>query len=988
MTSEGEKKVLILGPGPLTVEGGSAPAYTAFRTAMALRREGFQLIGVDSCDASLLSLPGCCDRFYLEPLSLESLEEIIAREKPQGVVGNAAGIRGLYLSWRLARGAVFRGNTQLWGLSAETIDYTLDRALFKEVLMDVGLPTPRFTSALSLIEGMKALQRLWFPLVVRPHFVTGGVGAARICNREEYVEKLSRAISASPSGEVTIEEDLTGWKELLAVVACDRADGCLSLAVFEQLEGAGIHSADSMWIYPPQGIQGELAYFLEEILCRVGRGLGFNGIAEIEILLHPQLEEIYISEAFPGPGQATLFTALVTGIDPAEVNVRLMLGDGLERAVALSTSRQGFPVALRMPYWGEDSYLLREGWMLGMERRSLGEQVVIASSLEDLAEKLKGYQRLECQGVEARPDDQENFQRLPTEVKLRWIQERSEERGLSPRSVAPGFPNWFYTLAGGDKQAPSLESRGRRGNKDNPAIPGKALFLGGEPHHRGRGYESDINVIRGLEALIRTNVEAHLYCNNPLLALVAKDLGVPVHQGPFHLEAVRKCAEREGIGMVVTQFGGDQALALTPGLLEHGLAVPGMPHNISCFPGPDTRQMRLFYHPDGKITAEGEFSTLEEALGWAEEMGYPQLVGWSNPTGSGRAFLVYSREELEMVFRDPSLRGERRVFMQPLCEDGTEILVEALAKEGKILVMAFLENLDDGGSFAEDGLLATPPLSVSEEQLELITEKLIAKLEDLPVDGNIRARVTVKGGSVRLEELRMGASATLPLICLLTGLPLQEWGIKVLFGVPFTCSTGADKRGGVAMRKAILPAREIGDLNGFAFPVKRSTGAVAGMGWDLGSVFAKIQMDDLKFFQGKARVFLSVANRDKRAAVMIAKELESMGCVILATSGTAEALRKGGIAARMVKKLREGRPNVLDLIKNGEVDLIINTPRGKGPRSDGLYIRSAASNYGIPCITSMGAASLLVEALVAREEGRLDYQSVADYQWEISGVQT
>lgn len=975
-------KALVLGAGPMTLETGSPYSYIAWKTARVLRRQGFEVVGVDSSDASLLALPGCCDHFYLEPLCSESLEAILERERPDFLLSNVSGVKGMYLCGQLARaGALKRSGVELAGASVEVIYRTQDRTLFKEVLMDAGLSLPRFVSVLSLTDGIRAMQKVGLPLVIRPHFTSGGKGAARVCNQEEYLEKLMMALNLSPVREVTVEEDFTGWKEFNCLVARDGKGEVEVPAIFEQLEMAGIHSGDSLWVYPAQSLGKELAYFIEEIAGKIARILELRGVMELEIMVHPRMEEVYVSEALPGPGQTTSFAMLAAGVDAVEMNVLLSLGYGLEEAMAGTVDREAGTVAVRLPYRGGER--ADEPRELGLERKSVGEWVVMGRDFSELAGRLRYYIRGDDIDCPPEPLEGEAFQRMPPDLKLACLSEKSARRDLPPRQLPRDLPDWFYRLLQSDCRNVASPLYDLDGGEAAGTGDDIALLLGGEPHHAGRGAESDLNAAQALLALGKVGRVPVLYGENPIMALLARDLGMGAVLGPLTPDAIIACASERGAVEVITQFGGESSLSLSPLLMEQGCRVPGLSLDLASFRGSCLREMRLFSEAKPRIIAEEEIATLEQALEWAEDVGYPHIVYPAGPRGSRRTSIVYGPEDLRVYFREVIAPAEETLTIRPLYEDGTEVMVEAVAERGGTVILGLSQNLEDAGSAADDCMLAMPPLSLTAEQVQKVISYLSAIIEELSIEGNLRARVVLKDETIRLEELYLGASSTLPFLGIVTGRPVQEWGIRAILGLPSGAVSGEDSPGhGMALRRTIIPARIAGEEDILPVSMRRSFGSVAGLGRDLGSAFAKAQMEEMSFQPGKRRLFISVANRDKRSAVMMAKEMTAMGFRILATAGTAEALHKSGAEVKTVKKLREGRPNVLDLIKNGEVDLIVNTPRGKGPRGDGFYIRSASARYGIPCITNMHAATLLVEALTARREGRLSFLRVDEYRDE------
>lgn len=966
-------KVLVLGTGPLAPECGTAAAYSSWKAADALGREGFLIIGLDSSDTSLLTLPGTCSCFFLEPLAVESVVAVIEQEKPAFLAGYSSGLRGMLLSAELFKGGYLkRAGCRMLGPSVQIIHRTQDRALFKEVLMDADLFVPRFASVTSLEEGIRAMRKVGFPMVIRPHYAAGGRGSARACNQEEFLSMLMAALRQSPVCEATVEEDLSGWREFTCVVARDFQGSKALLGMVEQLEPAGMHGGDSLWICPPRSMGGELEYFVKEVAGKIAEILEVRGVLELEILVHPRLEEVYVSEAHPGPGQTGLFLQFFSGCDAAEIDIHLARGRRLEE-IALPQGGRG-TVAIRLPFIGRAVY--GEGLCLGMERYSVGEWMVWGKDLEEASRRLRDFIMDLPKSDVSTDDGIEGFEMLPPVYKLRraWIS------GERLARISRNLPEWFSSLfrENGetfkspffhlpfDSSSSGVESSG------GEAGTRKAILLGGEPHHPGRGAEADINATKALLALRDMGGEPALYGENPLLALLAYALGFTVFLGPLEAEAVATLVREVGDGRVFTQYGGESALALTPELNGKGCVIPGLSSEPLFFRASFLREQRLFVEGAPQIIAEEEMESLERAMEWAQQMGYPHIAYARGPRGPVRTSILYSPEDLRSFYREKVQPYGSRMTLRPLYEDAVVVLAEMLVLPEGALLLGMAQNLEDAGVAADDCMISVPPLALTQDQVGKVEEFALRIAGELGVLGNLRMRIALCGEDPRLEEIYLGASATLPLLSLVGGWPAQEWGVRAACGIRVDLDEiNRWPSGRMCVRRTILPSRRAGEEDVLPVSERRSLGSLAGSGSDLGAAFAKVYSRELDSLRSEGSIFISVANRDKRAAVMMVKELAAAGFTILATEGTAEALRRGGVEVVEVKKLREGRPNVLDYIRNGEVDLIVNTPRGKGPRSDGFYIRSAAARYGIPCMTNMRAATLLVEALTARREKRV-----------------
>ncbi len=743
---------------------------------------------------------------------------------------------------------------------------------------------------------------------------------------------------------------------------------------------AGVHSGDSMWVYPAQSPGRELVYFIEQIAGKIARILELRGVMELEIMVHPRMEEVYVSEAMPGPGQTTAFAMLAAGADPVEANVLLTLGMGLDQLKEEGRIKDpGAGMAVRLPYRGTER--AEQHHDLGLERTTLGEWVITGNSFSELSERLRGLIGDGSRDYPRGPVEGEAFQRISSDMKLASLWDRSSRYGLPPRQIQRDLPEWFYRLLQSGEPAEAILPYDSVSAMVTWSKSDVMLLLGGEPHHAGRGAESDLNAAQALLALGKLGRTPVLYGENTIMALIARDLGADAFLGPLTPQAIMECARERGAAGVITQFGGELSLSLSPTLIELGCPVPGLSLDLSSFRGSYLRELRLFNEAGPRIIAEEEMASLEQALEWAGNVGYPHIVYQSGLKGPRRTSIVYNPDDMRSYYREVIDPSGGLLAIRPLYEDGTEVIIEAIAEKNRTIILGLAQNLDDAGSATDDCMLAMPPLSLTGDQAQKVALFVGMVVSEISAEGNVRARVVLKDDSIKLEELYLGASSTLPFLGTVTGKPVQEWGIRALLGMPSGAVPELDSsERGMALRRAIIPARIAGEEDILPVSMRRSFGSMAGLGRDLGSAFAKAQMEEISFQPGKRHLFISVANRDKRSAVMMAKEMAAMGFNVMATSGTAEALRKSGTEVKQVKKLREGRPNVLDLIKNGEVDLIINTPRGKGPRTDGFYIRSASARYGIPCITNMHAATLLVEALKSRRENRLDYLGVEEHR--------
>lgn len=923
-----EERVLVIGPGPVTLGQGPCFQYIAARGCRHLRRMGKRVLVLEDNPATLMDLDGDDGDLYMEPPAPEVIERIVDSACASAIWYGLAGRRGWLLALRLAGEDWF----ERLGFSAPGVEDRVtwlcgDRSLLRENLESAGIPNPAFRAVGSLREGQEAAEMLGFPLVVRPHFSSGGWGAGLAYNLEEYPLLLEDALRESPTGEVLVEEALLGWTKYVVLSLRDEKGRFRAAGVLEQLDEIHVHDADAVLVSPPVSAGGEGSYALREMAGEVSKALDLVGLAEVKLAVSPGWEDIYVIDVNPRPWRSMPLMETMLGEDLLRLHLELRAGGVLGRDAdgEHATRVAGALVAVSRPAFhperGEEGYLRLGCMSLGRRVFMAGDAAAAAAkAMQDLSRASgDGQRRAVC----------ERLARLGSGVEAR----RPAQTGGLPRPEAGRGPHCLSRAA----KAPKGET---------------VMILSGSGEGADAGYEDEVNCCQALRACREMGAGTALYTPNQDFALMAAEEADAVWLGELEPGMVIEAAAGTERCRVVPHFGGPSAMACAKGLAEAGLEPLGWESLGACLAGGMVLE---------KLRGAG-IAVADFVLSRGKEEGERALAGTRLPvlatvtSGYGRPpqRLIYSEEDGREFLQE---FGREEVLWRPIREEAQEVQVEAVLGPGGCPIALLWEQVDEIGVSNCDGMAVYPPLFLTSEQSQRALELAAKAMAATGWRGNQSLRILLGGEGVWVWDMTPGSSPNLPFISRSSSLPLAAWGMMALAGRwPETHEETSDRN---VVRAPLVPYGVIAGADILPSPQRRSTGSVLGVARDPTTALAKALWSEGLKPQPGGRVFLSVANREKRRAALLARELHEMGYVIMATRGTANALASAGVKVELARKLREGRPNILDFIRNGEVSLVINIPRGKSPHSDGFYIRAASARHGVPCITDMEVALAL-----------------------------
>jgi carbamoylphosphate synthase large subunit len=891
-----------------------------------------RVLALEDNPATLIDLGGGTGDLFMEPPAAEVVERIVEGSGVRSMWYGLGGKRGWTLAVRLAREPWYEAS----GMHAPDLDdRTLwlcgDRSLLRETLEASGIANPAFRAVGSAREGQEVAEKLGFPLVVRPHFSCGGWGAGLAYNLEDYPELLEEAMRESLTGEVLVEEALHGWRKYIVLVLRDRDGGICIPGLLEQEEPLPKHDEDAVLVYPPQRAGREGEYALREMARNVVEALDLLGLIEIKLAAAPGWESLYVIDINPRPWRAMPLLEAARGVDLLRAHLDLLMGRSLSAGYAELDAKPPdcTTVIASCPAYRTE----REGeGYLALGCRSMGRRLFRGGDArEAAAAAVTSLSRGPYSEVEGETLKALRGLMRPAKGKVRA---GGGTPGMAGQDAEPSYYRSWPVSAG---------------------VAGGVMVLAGDNGGPGGGYEANVNCFQAVQAWKSKGGRVAVYTPDPGYALLASRVADAVFLGSLETAVVAHAVSVLDAECLTAHFGGRAAMDIAADMADRGMVVWGM--QALQGGGRLTSALRRAGESGIKVVDFKMSKGREEGEGVLEGASYPLLA---TEEGAGKRpvhRLVYTPEEGREM-----LRGHQGdILWRPLKEEAQEVQVEAVATNGGHVVLLW-EQVDAAGMYSTDGLAVFPPCYLTSEQSRKALELAREAIDALGWRGNLSMRIHIHNGDIGIWSLSPGPSASLPFLYRASSLPLAAYGMLTLGGgrdieMQAACEPCS------AVRAPLIPFGMIAGADILPSPQRRSSGAVIGMANDPGMAFAKALWSQGLRPQPGGVAFLSVANRDKRRALLLARELQEAGYILKATRGTAHALAAAGIEAEAVNKLREGRPNILDLIRNGQVGLVVNIPRGKYPHSDGFYIRAASVRHGIPCVTNMEVALTLARAM-------------------------
>ena len=1064
-------KILIIGSGPIVIGQGCEFDYSGVQACKALREEGYEVVLVNSNPATIMTDPEFADRTYIEPITPEVIEKIIAREKPDAVLPTLGGQTALNAAMELHRsGALERLGTKLIGAKADAIERGEDRLIFKETMLKIGLDVAQSGVAHDLDEARRVAAEIGrYPIIIRPAYTLGGSGGGIAYNREEFEEIVTRGLDMSPVSEVLIEESLLGWKEFEIEVMRDHADNCVVICSIENFDPMGVHTGDSITVAPIQTLTDKEYQAMRDASFAVIRAIGVEtGGSNIQFAVCPKTGRMVVIEMNPRVSRSSALASKATGFPIAKIAAKLAVGytlDELRNDITRETPASFEPTidycVVKVPRFTFEKFPQADP-VLTTQMKSVGEAMAIGRTFKEAMQKAlrsleTGRAGFGADGKDEAPrradgslDEQEleNKIRIPTAERIfslrhallaGWSVEKIHElTGIDPwflhglekivseeqacpkdlaavpwrRMKRHGFADRQIAHLTGASEAEVRAARQAAGieptyrlvdtcaaefeaytpyfystygeeDETRPNDKKRVMILGGGPNRIGQGIEFDYCCVHAAFAFREMGWETVMVNSNPETVSTDYDTSDKLYFEPLTLEDVLNIYEREKCDAAIVQFGGQTPLNLAASLEANGVTIIGTsPASIEM--AEDRKHFAAMLDRLGLNATQGGTATNEdEALAVAERVGYPVLVRPSFVLGGRAMEIVYAPEDLRRYIRTAvKASPDRPVLVDRFLEDATEVDVDCLSDGTDVVIGGVMEHIEEAGVHSGDSACVIPSFSLSPKVLAELKTAAQAMARELKVRGLMNVQFAVKDETVYVLEVNPRASRTIPYVSKAIGVPLAKLAAKVMGGhtLKELGVTGEIVPEHYAVKEAVFPFIKFPGTDISLGPEMRSTGEVMGLDPDLGIAYAKAQMSAQPPLPESGTVFISVKDADKNQAVTIAREFVEAGFSIRATKGTLAVLQEGGVPAQLIYKLSEGRPNVLDLIKNGEVQFLINTPHGQAPRKDEVAIRSAAVAHRIPIMTTLRGARMSARAIKALKGGGYSVKCLQEYQ--------
>ncbi len=1009
------KKILIIGSGPIVIGQAAEFDYSGTQACKVLMEEGYEVVLVNSNPATIMTDPEIATATYVEPLLPGPVAQVIERERPDALLPTLGGQTALNLAKALFEdGTLAKYGVELIGANYDAIDRAEDRDRFRDTMAEAGLRVPASEIATNMDESRAAIEKLGLPLIIRPAFTLGGRGGGIARSVEEAERICARGLQASPIGQILIDESVLGWGEFELEVMRDTADNVVIVCSIENLDPMGVHTGDSVCVAPQQTLTDKQYQKLRDQAITVIRAVGVEtGGSNVQFAVNPATDEIVVIEMNPRVSRSSALASKATGFPIAKIAARLAVGYTLQEIpndITRATPASFEPtIDYCVVKWPRFAFEKFPGSDAGLttHMKSVGEAMAIGRTFKQAFAKALRSRELDQQI--ASPEDEaelldalahggpERFDHVlealrrgvsPETLHARtqidpWFLRELQELALDPEAVTAGertFKSVDTCAAEFAASTPyyySSYERPRKAGADHEVVRGErpsVVILGAGPNRIGQGIEFDYCCVHAAMTVRELGRDAVMVNCNPETVSTDYDTSDRLYFEPLTLEDVLAVCEIEQPEGVIVQFGGQTPLRLAAGLEAAGFPILGT--GIEAIDAAEDRGRfgallaQLGFEAPPYATAHSP----QEALERAPDVGFPLLVRPSYVLGGRAMEIVYSLDGLaDYLQRVGSAHGSgKQIFLDRFLEDSIEVDVDALCDGEDVWIGGIMQHVEEAGIHSGDSACVLPPHTLGEEALNQIRSHTAGIAKALGVIGLINVQFAIdRAGTLFVIEANPRASRTVPFVSKAIGLPLAKLACRIMLGERITDMDLPEDPVGdvVCVKEAVLPFDRFAGADSLLGPEMRSTGEVMGIAHDFPTAFAKAEAAAGAQLPDGGTVFLTVTDSDKPTAAGVAMALHGLGFKIVATSGTAQAIKRMGIPVEPLRKIGEGSPNVLELIERGEVRLVVNTPVGTGARADGWEIRSAAVANGIPCITTMTGAMAAAQAIASAGRG-------------------
>ncbi|GAB2562538.1 carbamoyl-phosphate synthase large subunit [Dyella jejuensis] len=1056
------KSILIIGAGPIVIGQACEFDYSGAQACKALKEEGYRVILVNSNPATIMTDPETADAVYIEPINWQTVERIIAKERPDAVLPTMGGQTGLNCALDLAdHGVLEKYGVELVGASREAIRMAEDRELFRVAMSEIGLECPKAAVARSFEQAVEIQATVGYPTIIRPSFTLGGSGGGIAYNREEFEEIVKRGLELSPVHEVLVEESVLGWKEFEMEVVRDKADNCIIVCSIENLDPMGVHTGDSITVAPAQTLTDKEYQRLRDASIAVLRKIGVDtGGSNVQFGVNADTGRVVVIEMNPRVSRSSALASKATGFPIAKIAAKLAVGytlDELKNDITGGRTPASFEptidyVVTKIPRFAFEKFPQADA-RLTTQMKSVGEVMAMGRSFhESLQKALRGLEigktGLNPTGLDIGTDDglatlkRELREPRPDRVfhladAFRAGLTLEEVHDLS--HVDPWFLAAFEDIVLTEKEvqeqgltaldAARMRELKRLGFSDarlaeltrtdetavrhlrrtlgvrpvykrvdscaaefatttaymystyeeeceaNPSNRDKIIVLGGGPNRIGQGIEFDYCCVHAALALREDGFETIMVNCNPETVSTDYDTSDRLYFEPLTLEDVLEIVDLEKPKGVIVQYGGQTPLKLARALEAAGAPIIGTsPDSIDLAEDRERFQQMIsklgLTQPPNRTARNAD-----EALALAREIGYPLVVRPSYVLGGRAMEVVYDDADLARYIREAvQVSNDSPVLLDRFLDHAVEVDVDIIAdQEGNVLVGGIMEHIEEAGVHSGDSSCSLPPYSLTPAVQDELRRQVALMAKELKVIGLMNTQFAIQGDTVFILEVNPRASRTVPFVSKATGVALAKIAARCMAGRSLAAqgTTREVIPDYYSVKEAIFPFLKFQNVDPILGPEMRSTGEVMGVGRSFGAAFARGHDAAGIKTPPKGKVFVSVRDADKERLLTVAKDIAARGFTLVATSGTATYLTAHGVICERINKVLEGRPHIVDLIKNGEIVYIVNTTEGKQAIADSFSIRREALQHRVTYSTTVAGARALVHSLDFHDNGEV-----------------
>ncbi|MFJ7830011.1 carbamoyl-phosphate synthase large subunit [Peribacillus sp. NPDC097284] len=1039
------KSILVIGSGPIVIGQAAEFDYAGTQACIALKEEGYRVILINSNPATIMTDSEMADAVYIEPITLEFVSKIIRKERPDALLPTLGGQTGLNMAVELANAGILEEcNVQILGTKLSAIQQAEDRDLFRTLMNELDEPVPDSDIIHNLDEAYAFVERVGYPVIVRPAFTLGGTGGGICEDEEQLIEIVEGGLKSSPVHQCLLEKSIAGFKEVEYEVMRDSNDNAIVVCNMENFDPVGVHTGDSIVAAPSQTLSDREYQMLRNTSLKIIRALKIEGGCNVQLALDPDSYQYYVIEVNPRVSRSSALASKATGYPIAKLAAKIAVGLTLDEMMNPVTGKTyaSFEPALdyvvtKIPRWPFDKFESANR-RLGTQMKATGEVMAIGRTFEESI--LKAVRSLEAgvyhlelsenfndELIEKRirkAGDERLFyigealrrgktietihewsqidllflhklkkiidfeQELRTHIYDTEVLQKAKELGFSDKTISeiwevaeinvyeyrkqhgiiPVYKMVDTCAAEFESETPYFYGTYEEENESVVTDKKSVIVLGSGPIRIGQGVEFDYATVHSVWAIKEAGYEAIIINNNPETVSTDFSISDKLYFEPLTLEDVMHVIDLEKPEGVIVQFGGQTAINLAEGLVHRGVKILGT--SLEDLDRAENRnKFETALQEMGIPQPKGKTATsVEEAIIIAEDIGYPVLVRPSYVLGGRAMEIVYKQEELLHYMKNAvKINPEHPVLIDRYLT-GKEVEVDGISDGKTVVIPGIMEHIERAGVHSGDSIAVYPPQSLTDKQKEVIIDYTTRLAKGLKIIGLLNIQYVISNDEVYVIEVNPRSSRTVPFLSKITNVPMANLATKVILGQSLEShgyqSGMVPEQTGVYVKVPVFSFAKLRGVDISLGPEMKSTGEVMGKDSTLEKALYKGLVASGFTIQSHGTVLLTISDKDKQEALQLARRFHNIGFKLIATSGTANMLEESGIPTAVVGKIGEEGRNLLDVIRHGEAQFVINTlTKGKQPERDGFRIRRESVENGVTCLTSLDTAEAILRVI-------------------------